>query len=212
MALTPQEVFRSQLRKRREARGWDQAQLAEEMTKLGFKMDRRIISNIELGLRKDISLNEAFGFAAALNVPPPLLWLLSDEEEKVWVTDRSKIDPHLAFKWFIGDAPLAASNGRAIRAAEWSESAERLHLYRRLDELQERANAASLKIHKAEYIGDASAAQRAREGFADALKAIYRHFEIMRKAGMRHPKLSKELPKEWTEVAKQLGLEGREMR
>jgi transcriptional regulator with XRE-family HTH domain len=207
MALTPQNAFRQQLKALREKRGWSQERLAEKVTELGTPMDQRVVSNIESGTRQDISLDEAFVIAAALNVPPPLLWLPLGAEDRVEITAKSKIHPHLALKWFTGRAPLATTAQKAIGVAEWHEAAEPLRLHDQLEEIQNRARKAESAMHTAEFVEDAKALKGARRGFAIALEGIYRHFDAMRAAGLRPPRLSKE----WTQLGKQLGLDRKEL-
>lgn len=208
MALTPQDAFRERMREWRDRRGWNQSELAAEVSKLAvdFSMDQPAISAIESGTRR-VTLDEAFVIAAALNVPPPLLWLSLGSERRVQISKKSNIHPLLALKWFTGKAPLATTSRKAIRSAEWHEAAEPLRLYERLETLQEHAVQLEADIRAAEYIGDERAETRARAAFAKALKALVAHRRFMRDAG--HNVLLA-LPEGFEEVVKQLGLDREE--
>jgi transcriptional regulator with XRE-family HTH domain len=207
MALTPQNAFRQQLKALREKRGWSQERLAEKVTELGTPMDQRVVSNIESGTRQDISLDEAFVIAAALNVPPPLLWLPLGAEDRVEITAKSKIHPHLAAQWFTGRAPLATTAQKAIGVAEWHEAAAPLRLFDELEYLQARGLKAWTAIPTAKYVGDEKAGVKARREFAEILTRIYALFDEMRAAGLRPIRLD---PK-WTQLGKQLGLDRKEL-
>lgn len=206
MALTPQNAFRQRLYEERwEKRKWSQAELAERVTDLGLPMGQRAISAIESGNR-DVNLDEAFVIAAALNIPPPLLWLSLGSETRIEITTKSRIHPHLALKWFRGDQPLASTDRIQIRREEWLEAAAPLQMFLELEVIQQRAHAAQSWIRSADYAKDREGGAAARSGFADALRTLYEHNDKMAVAGIKPVKV----PNEWRTVAKQLGLERKE--
>lgn len=205
MALKPEQAFRERVKALRNDRGWSQAELAHRVSELGEPMDQRIVSNIEAGSRA-ITLDEAFVFAAALNVPPPLLWLPLGFEDRVEVTSKSKIHPHLALKWFRGNAALASTSLHAINHGEWREAQVPLRLYDKLEDLQHRAQEAGVRVKEAEFEGDDEAAIKARRQLGSAVRQLYRHHRLMEAASVRPPKM----PTDWQGIVKRLGIDREE--
>jgi transcriptional regulator with XRE-family HTH domain len=66
---TPSAVISTQLKILRTRKQWTQQQLADRLEELGFAMDRSVIAKIEL-FKREVSANELFAFAAALDVSP----------------------------------------------------------------------------------------------------------------------------------------------
>lgn len=82
-------------------RGWSQAQLSAEVRALGLNLDRPAISKIESGLR-NVTLDEAFTLAVALDVAPVHLFLPRDNGDRVTLTPVVIYSPEDARKWFRG--------------------------------------------------------------------------------------------------------------
>jgi transcriptional regulator with XRE-family HTH domain len=70
--MKPSEVFAQRLRETRKARGWTQAELAEQLNQRGIPMNRDALMRIERGARS-VSLDEALGLAQCLYAVPALL-------------------------------------------------------------------------------------------------------------------------------------------
>jgi transcriptional regulator with XRE-family HTH domain len=199
------DVFRRRIRQEREDRGWLQDDLAERLNDLGGwagGWDRSKVAKIENGQRR-VSLDEAFVFAAVLNVPPPLLLLPLGSEDRVEVTPKSKIHPHLALEWLAGDRALSTTRRYVIGMKEWEKNSMAIRSYRVLRDLEEDIHRASLAHARAEYTQDAQRVREALEDEAKALTALYKHRASMTDRNVRPPALSKE----WIKKMRQLGLE-----
>jgi transcriptional regulator with XRE-family HTH domain len=103
----------------RQRRGWTQQQLADAARTLGplrgagheRYLDRSTIGKIETGLR-DVSLVEVLVLAAALRVSPAALYLPSEREQRLEITNGTSITAHEALLWATGQAlPFFSSNG-----------------------------------------------------------------------------------------------------
>jgi transcriptional regulator with XRE-family HTH domain len=200
---TPQGVLRRRVREFRERRGWNQTQLAEEVTKLGTTMHQTTIAKIE-NQSRDVTINEALLLAAALNVPPPLLFIPLGTDDRVEITSHSRIHPHLALDWLTGERELATSDRYSIDQHTWAQMAQPLHLYQDLRRLEKDVIDAGAAVRAAEYVKDERKIQAARRLEAKVFKELHEHRETMVRAGVKPPKLARE----WTAKMKQLGLEG----
>jgi len=199
------DVFRRRIRQEREDRGWLQEDLAERLNDLGgwaSGWERSKIAKIENGQRQ-VSLDEVFLFAAALNLPPPLLLLPLGSEDHVEVTPKSEIHPHLALEWLAGDEPLCTTRRYVIGLKEWEKNSIAIRSYRALRNLQDDVRLASLAYARAEYTQDAKQARKALQDEAKALIALYNHQASMTARSVHPPAL----PKEWIKKMRQLGLE-----
>ncbi len=131
-ALDIGHVFAYRLRDTRRAKGWDQARLADEMTRRGFPaITRSAISKIEAGrfgaggdygeepirrgqtAPRQVSLAEAIGFAVALGVSPTSLILPLVADDDVALTANVVVDVPHAYAWARGHGPLASSTDAA---------------------------------------------------------------------------------------------------
>jgi hypothetical protein len=166
-------------------------------------MHQTTIAKIE-NQSRDVTINEALLLAAALNVPPPLLFIPLGTEDRVEITSHSRIHPHLALDWLTGESELATSDLYSIDQHTWAEMAQPLHLYRELRRLQDTVYVATAAVRQAEYIKDERKTQAARRLEAKAFKDLHEHRETMVRAGVKPPRLARE----WAAKMKQLGLEG----
>jgi transcriptional regulator with XRE-family HTH domain len=191
-------VFAERLREWRERRKLTLRELASQMTE---PMDYTTIHKIESG-RREVRLDEALQFAAALNVPPPLLLLPIGIEDRVRIDGDSIIHPHLAWEWLAGEAPLADTERFVRGAREWHESALTLRLYRALREEQGRVQAAHNRVRRAEFARDEDEARAARSAFAESLQRLAHLHDEMEKVGVQGPKIADE----WVKAMVELGL------
>jgi transcriptional regulator with XRE-family HTH domain len=141
-------VLAAQVRHWREARRLSAEALAERVSKLGWPISRTTVTKIELEQR-GVYVEEAFIIAAALNVPPPVLFFGLESGEHVTLTEKSTIHPDLARKWLCGEGPLADTSRAAIgtedwygAAGEWESAHGSVRLYELLNEAQEAVHAA----------------------------------------------------------------------
>jgi transcriptional regulator with XRE-family HTH domain len=87
-ALTPREVFGQQLRAIRRRQGLTQKQLAETVSRIyGVPIRQSAIAGLENtklgGVHRDVSLEEVFAFALALEVSPSALLVPRDSETRM---------------------------------------------------------------------------------------------------------------------------------
>lgn len=196
------QVFPLQLQKWRNRRGLTTQALADRMGELGEPIHPSAITKIESGARK-VSLDEAFAFAAALNVPPPTLLLpLDGQQRRVRITAKSDIHPHLALDWIAGDRELTTTRGYSIGLGEWKEAVHHVHLYRDLRAAQDAVNDASRSVTHSEFVKDKEGERKARRQYADALGDLAGVLDQMEAAGIRPP----EPPKEWVPDMAKLNL------
>ena len=165
----------------RKRRGWTQQRLAEAIGEHGGGLDRAAVAKIESGVR-NVSIDEVFLFAAALDVPPALVLLPLGLADLVQVTPRSVVHPHLAYEWFTGQEALTDAQRFVINRGAWLEAARRLHLWDRLRRLQDDAQ------HGAGTGTDPP--PEAMAAHREALVALHAHLMAMAAAGLRPPAMA----------------------
>ena len=205
---TVDEQFGKRLQHYRKALGLSQEQLAARVAEHGGAIHQTTIMRTERGERH-ATLNEFLLFAAALNVPPPLLLIPLGDERLVAITPKSKIHPHLALKWFVGYEFLAASDRRAVgNLNEFLINSRPLRLYNRLQEVQEKAHGAWSRVKRLEYVleeGDElqrGELSNARADLVDAFEDLAAVLFQMRKEEIQTP----EMPEVWTDEMRKLGI------
>jgi len=110
-----------EIRRRRDAKGWTVARLAERCSELGYPIKRTTFSNLEGGLRKSIGLAELVVIAAALELPPTLLAVPLGQAETVEVLPGQEVSQWTAFKWFCGQSgPGREHLAPFVEHAEWA--------------------------------------------------------------------------------------------
>jgi len=199
---TVDEAFGGRVKHYREKAGLSQDQLAERIANHGGAIHQTTILRTERGERH-ATLSEFLLFAAALNVPPPLLLIPLGDERTVAITPKSKIHPHLALKWFVGYEFLADSDRRvAGQLNEWLNNSRPLHLHNRLQEVQDTVHVAWVVLTRAEFVDDEAEIKKARANLVDPLRALSDVLSQLRKEGMEPPRM----PTEWVEKMDELGL------
>lgn len=96
----------SRMRSLREGKGWSARQLGDEMTKAGVPWDRSIVNNLEIGRRKNVTVEELFALAFVLEVSPLYLLDLEDGASTPYpVTPRHQIAKREVRHWvrFAGE-------------------------------------------------------------------------------------------------------------
>ncbi len=110
-----------EIRRRRDAKGWTVARLAERCSELGYPIKRTTFSNLEGGLRKSIGLAELVVIAAALELPPALLAVPLGQAETVEVLPGQEVGQWTAFKWFCGQSGAGREHlAPFVEHAEWA--------------------------------------------------------------------------------------------
>ena len=110
---TPQEIFRAELKRTRERRGWTQQQLSDRITELGLSLSRATIAKIETGQRS-VLLDEVIAFAVALGVPPSAL-ILGRDSRFIRVTPDLAVHFSAALNWWRGLDPLGPWQRKILR-------------------------------------------------------------------------------------------------
>jgi transcriptional regulator with XRE-family HTH domain len=196
---TVAEVLAWKVRHYRETQGLRQEDLAERCTELGWPMNRVTIAKIETGKKRaaNAPLSEVLVLAAALDVPPPLLFLPLGDVELMAITPTETVHPHLVLDWLTGDSAFTMSNRRARDQATWHRNAQPLFMFQRLRELQDAVQRAW--PHEALV----NVAHRSWELTDEALARLAEHHEYMREAGLSVP----DVPDEWRERMAKLGVD-----
>lgn len=168
------EVLAERVRRYREQQGLRQEDVADRCVELGYPMSRVTLAKLEAGgtRSENASLAEVLVLAAALDVPPPLLFLPLGDDEEMAITPNVTVHPHLVLDWLAGDEAFTMSNRFARNLPAWHRNAQPLFLFRRLRELQD-------AVH--------------RDASDENLKRLADHLTYMVQAGLRVP----DMPAEW---------------
>jgi transcriptional regulator with XRE-family HTH domain len=191
------DVLARKVRYYRESQDLRQEDLAERMTELGWPMNRVTVAKIEAGGTRaaNVSVAEMLVLAAALDVPPLLLFLpLGDVEDMTIGTET--VHPHLVLDWVAGDTSFVMGNRRVRNQTAWFRNAQPLFLFRQLRELQNTVQRAW------PHESLAPVPHRSQEQADEALAQLAKHLEYMRQAGLSVP----EMPDEWQKRMAELGL------
>lgn len=136
--MKPREVFVKHLREMRKNRGWSQEQLALRLRHLGVDLDRTKIAKIETDHR-DVSLDEVFGIAAALDAAPVFLLFPWGEADTIEVTPKIEASAADALDWFKGESTLEGQDPRyyEIQRPAFPDTIDRVlaRIEPRLDEI-----------------------------------------------------------------------------
>jgi transcriptional regulator with XRE-family HTH domain len=91
----------------RRVRGLSQAQLANELTRVGRPMLDTAVSKMERGTRR-IDVDDLVAIALALNVSPVALLMPSNASlEKVALTNKISLSEQITWLWAAGEAPAS---------------------------------------------------------------------------------------------------------
>jgi hypothetical protein len=142
-----------------------------------------------------------FTLAAALNVPPPLLFLPLESGKRVALTPKITAHPDELRRWLVGEEAIG---GTRLNSGDWMRAAETLRLWESLHEAHEALQEAEKRLRRAEYVKDQDAIRRAREGFVERLLAYADVRDGMAEAGIKPPGL----PKAWATELSKLGRKG----
>jgi transcriptional regulator with XRE-family HTH domain len=211
----PSRVVGRQVKRLRERQGISAQRLADRCAELGAPaINRSVVANIE-SRREAVSVDELMVLAAALNTPPMLLVAPLGDEQKVAVTPKTVVHPHLLLDWMTGDAPLCNTNRTARThpwsdegAPDWREASLPIWMFRQLGKYQDMARLADVA-----WLADVSA-PGADDAFSagsaanrdKALRALAQHIEVMDRSGLAVP----EMPTEWRARMAELAAEDEE--
>lgn len=182
--------------------GWTQQELADETERLGHPLNRVTVAKIEAGGTRasNISLVDVLALAAALNVPPPLLFLPLGVEERVAITPKVVIHPHLVLDWITGEEPLVYSNRRTRDSKTWNEHATPMWLFQDLRRRQDEAQKAQAFL---DYLDDGDERlPLAKERLDGALRQLEQHLTYMERQSLRTPAMPEPWATRMAELAK----------
>jgi transcriptional regulator with XRE-family HTH domain len=116
ISSTPSHVFGRQVRRMRESLRpkVSQAELARRLTEHGLPTNQVGVSRIETGERDDVSINEVFAIAVALNVSPLFLLAGTYAGETVDIVPGMPVAPSLMAYWLRGERPPPGADEEAF--------------------------------------------------------------------------------------------------
>jgi transcriptional regulator with XRE-family HTH domain len=186
------EVLAERVRTFRTEQKLRQEDVAERTRQLGHPVSRLALVKIEAGGTRaaSASLADVLVLAAALNVPPVLLFVPLGVDEAVELAPGLIVHPHRALDWVAGDDEGLQDVVPWGSREAWFENSQPIRLFRGLRERQEAA-------HRAQASEDEAAFDR-------ALVALASWIEAMEAVRMSIP----ELPEAWQARMAQLAVEG----
>ena len=124
-AAAPSEIFAQRVREARNRLNWKQTDLANELDRLGYPMDRTTIARLENNDRK-VSLNDFMAICIALSISPLHMLIPVEEEgeeaQQIAAAPEYLVDRAAMARWVKGDMNLpgmdAASFARQM-PDEW---------------------------------------------------------------------------------------------
>lgn len=158
----------------RDKAGLSVTDLSKHCTDLGLPMDRSVISKLENGHRRSVTVDELLVLARALDVPPIMLVFPVGAPGEVEVLPGEHRAAFRAAQWFSGEALFprpGAEGASAIVTSASAGNAVPMFLYRTADHLaQEEADAwARAQAYRASAAAAATAGEaRAYEVAAEA--------------------------------------------
>lgn len=195
---TPEDVFRRQLRRHREARGWTQERLGDESG-----LDRQTVARLEASETptrrggeprvRNVRLDEALALAAALRIPPAALWVpLWTDAEGVRLESGTTLTPAEALAWTAGRHPVLNRSPRSAGAAVSVATSEGIALaaYARAAWI---ADELARQVDTDSRFRDSSSGEAAsgylRDGFAGVLDELMSELEVLAGADATPPPL-----------------------
>lgn len=114
-AVGPVATIAQRVKELRGRRGWTAAHLGTVLGKHGISWDRFTVANLESGKRQNVTVQELFALALALDVSPTnLLVPLDDRAYQLTPTRTESAD--LVRAWVRGEEPLPGTDERTYRA------------------------------------------------------------------------------------------------
>lgn len=167
----PSEIIGRRIKELRTARGWSGRQLAEECRKIGGEISDNVIENIEgKRRRRDVTVEELFVLAVALDAPP-LRLLIPDSDTEMAVTPDLSVDPMRLVMWMNGAEPAAG-----LPKVRFNKAAAPIALYREAHEAIEAAKNADRAVSMARGTDDEQAAREQRDNalrrMADVIRPV----------------------------------------
>lgn len=189
------EVLAEKVRTYRERLGLRQEDLAERTAQLGHPLSRVTLAKIEAGGSRadNATLDDVLVLAAALDVPPPLLFLPLGEAESIELAPGLIAHPHVVLDWLAGEDDLRGSVPWPGHVEAWSRNVHPVRMFRGLRERQDAAGLADAEARGFDKQQESDRAAEARHRFDRALVSLGAWLEAMRSAGLATPVM----PEEW---------------
>lgn len=221
------DVLAERVRRYRKQGGHRQDDIAERTDALGHRLSQPTLASIEAGGTRaaNVTLRDVLVLAAALDVPPPLLFLPLGEDEEVEISSHFAVHPHVALDWLAGDDDVrSAVRWTGDDGSAWFDNSQPIRLFRGLRKRQDAVHAAqaALSLERQERIDPqhpdardqakaAVAAVLSFDGPADDFRRVDRALldlavwvDAMETTGMRAP----EFPVAWRTRMAKLAAEG----
>ncbi|MFN3003253.1 helix-turn-helix domain-containing protein [Mycolicibacterium wolinskyi] len=130
----------------RKSSGLTAQQLGDRTEKLGLKMTRQAISDLENGRRRYVTTAELVVLAAALNTSPVVLIYPAPYDEMIEVLPGVEASKFTAAEWFSAKTWFGvAEKPGDDPVAKWQDAVNKLNLNRRLADLQQQRTRAQLE-------------------------------------------------------------------
>ena len=110
-ASTASQVFARRVRDVRKGRRMTQENLSRRLAELGVNLHQTAVAKVETGERR-VSLDDAFLFAAALEVSPAWLVTPPSGTDPIAVAPKVECSPAVVRAWLSGRAPLPGQSPR----------------------------------------------------------------------------------------------------
>jgi transcriptional regulator with XRE-family HTH domain len=180
------EVVAERLRRYRTQQGLTQQQVADRTELLGSPISRHNLAKLETPPgRAKVPLTDVLVLAAALDVPPTLLFLPLGEDEEVEVTPGNNVHPHLAFKWVKGTEDFTRGAWSSpFDPKQWARNTQPIRLFDKLELLQAGQELTTLQPEVLDEQGD----WVKNEKWAERQNRVDEHLAYMRDAGLSIPK------------------------
>ncbi len=112
----PSETTREQIRQLRQRHGWSQQDLTDALNRFGAHTERSAIARVEIGERQ-LSIDEAFRYALALDVAPVHLFVPTDSDESMSIGPNVECTPAEMRAWIRGERNLPEQDSRIYHSA-----------------------------------------------------------------------------------------------
>lgn len=185
-----------EVRKRRDGLNMTAEELSDETDRLGMRIERTVIANLENRRRAAISIAEVLVLAKALRVPPVMLLLpVGDDQPTAEVLPGKIASTWAAARWVTGEGPFAADDAGEEMTHEdlheWQTGAVNLDRYRTHDQCVRDLTSILRKVNNPLFEQSATLSERKlwRES-VDGLEEVLRALRaLMRQHGISVPQL-----------------------
>src|SRR5947208_3077345 len=100
--LRPAEIVAKRVVEVRESRGWTQTELAERLREIGYNKSRSTLTKLEGGKYRNVSINDVFALAAALDDHPLHLLVPLEDDAMVAIAPKVHYPAALTRAWIRG--------------------------------------------------------------------------------------------------------------